>query len=88
MLFPASYTVIMSVDIHHMISVLLQLFRQAEVNDPQVVVVLHIGEHDVEWLEVEVENSPAVYEVNTSNNLKIKIRVGIKSGTQGSDRNS
>ena len=78
----------MSVDIHHMISVLLQLLRQTKVNDPQVVVVLDIGEHDVEWLEVEVENSPAVYEVNTSNNLKIKIRVGIKSGTQGSDRNS
>ena len=71
-----------------MVSVLLQLFGQTKVNDPQVVIVLNIGEHDVEWLEVEVENSPAVYEVNTSNNLKIKIRVGIKSGTQGSDRNS
>ena len=44
----------MSVDIHHMISVLLQLFRQTEVNDPQVVVVLHIGEHNVEGLEVQV----------------------------------
>ena len=66
-----------------MISVLLQLFRQTEVNDPQVVVVLHIGKHDVEGFEVQVQNSPAVYEVNTSNNLKIKIRVGIKSGTSG-----
>ena len=66
-----------------MISVLLQLFGQTKVNDPQVVIVLNIGEHDVERLQVEVENSPAVYEVNTSNNLKIKIRVGIKSGTSG-----
>ena len=71
-----------------MISVLLQLLGQTEVNDPQVVVVLHVGEHDVEWLQVQVKNSPAVYEVNTSNNLEIKIRVGIKSGTLGSDRNS
>ena len=71
-----------------MISVLLQLLGQTEVNDPQVVVVLHVGEHDVEWLQVQMENSPAVYEVNTSNNLEIKIRVGIKSGTLGSDRNS
>ena len=71
-----------------MISVLLQLLGQTEVNDPQVVVVLHVGEHDVEWLQVQVKNSPAVYEVNTSNNLEIKIRVGIKSGTSGSDRNS
>ena len=44
----------MSVDIHHMISVLLQLLRQTKVNDPQVVVVLDVGEHDVEWLQVEV----------------------------------
>ena len=42
----------MLVDIHHMISVLLQLFRQAKVDDPQVVIVLDIGEHDVERLEV------------------------------------
>ena len=44
----------MSVDIHHMISVLLQLFRQTKVNDPEVVVVLDIGEHDVEGLQVKV----------------------------------
>ena len=42
----------MLVDIHHMISVLLQLFRQTKVDDPQVVIVLDIGEHDVERLEV------------------------------------
>ena len=53
-----------------MISVLLQLLRQTKVNDPQVVVVLDIGKHDVEGLEIEVEDSLAVYEVNSSHNLE------------------
>ena len=53
-----------------MIAVLLQLLCQAEVDDPEVVVVLDIGKHDVEGLEIEVEDSLAVYEVNSSHNLE------------------
>ena len=68
-----------------MVSVLLQLFRQTKVNDPQVVVVLDIGEHDVEWLEVQMENSSAMYEVNTSHNLKSELESSL---APGSDKNS
>ena len=66
-------------DIHHVMAVLLQLFGQTEVNDPEVVVVLEVREHDVEGLEIKVEDPLAVYEVDTSHNLKI--RPGVMSGS-------
>ena len=42
----------------------LQLLSQAEVDDPEVVVVHGVGKHDVEGLEVEVYDPLAVYELD------------------------
>ena len=43
--------------------------RKTEVDDPEVVVVVGVGEHDVEGLEVEVEDALAVDELDPSHNL-------------------
>ena len=43
--------------------------RKTEVDDPEVVVVVGVGEHDVEGLEVEVEDPLAVDELDASHNL-------------------
>ena len=53
----------------HVIPALLQLLRQAEVYYPEVVVILDIGEHDVEGLQVQVQHSLIVDKVDASNNL-------------------
>ena len=39
--------------------------RKTEVDDPEVVVVVGVGEHDVERLEVEVEDPLAVDELDS-----------------------
>jgi hypothetical protein len=36
---------------------------------PEVVVIVLVGEDDVEWLEVQVEDSLAVDELNTAHHL-------------------
>ena len=54
---------------HHTLLVVRQPLRQAKVNDPEVVVVVGVGEHDVEGLEVEVEDPLAVDELDASHNL-------------------
>ena len=48
---------------------ILQVFRQPEVDDPEVVIVVRVGEHDVEGLEVEVEDALAVDELDAPHNL-------------------
>ena len=47
----------------------LKLLGQAKVDNPQVVVVVGVGENDVEWFEVQMNNPLAVDELNTPNNL-------------------
>ena len=42
-----------------------QGFGEAEVDDPEVVVVVGVGEHDVERLQVEVEDPLAVDELDS-----------------------
>ena len=42
-----------------------QGFGEAEVDDPEVVVVVGVGEHDVERLEVQVEDPLAVDELDS-----------------------
>ena len=48
---------------------IFQIFRQPKVNDPEIVVVVGVGEHDVEGLEVEVEDALAVDELDPPDNL-------------------
>ena len=48
---------------------IFQIFRQPKVNDPEIVVVVGVGEHDVEGLEVEVEDPLAVDELDAPHNL-------------------
>ena len=48
---------------------IFQVFRQPKVDDPEVVVVVRVGEHDVEGLEVEVEDALAVDELDSPHNL-------------------
>ena len=48
---------------------IFQVLRQPEVDDPEVVVVVGVGEHDVEGLEVEVEDPLAVDELDASHDL-------------------
>ena len=57
----------------HIIPPLLQLLSQPEVDYPEVVIILDIGEHDVEGLQVQVENTLIVDKVDTSDNLQIKL---------------
>ena len=57
----------------HVVPALRQLLRQPEVDDAQVVVVLGIGEHDVEGLQVQVEDALAVDEVDTAHYLEMMI---------------
>ena len=54
---------------HHVVLRLRKPHRQAEVDDPEVVVVVRVGEHDVEGLEVEVEDALAVDELDAPHNL-------------------
>ena len=54
---------------HHTLLVVRQPLGQAKVNDPEVVVVVGVGEHDVEGLEVEVEDALAVDELDPPDNL-------------------
>ena len=53
----------------HMVAVLRQLFRQTKVNDAEVVVILRVGKHDVEWLQVQMKYAFTVDEMDSSNNL-------------------
>ena len=53
----------------HIVPALVQLLRQPEVDDTEVVVILDVGEHDVEGLQVQVQNSLIVDKVDTSDNL-------------------
>ena len=48
-----------------------QPLRQPEVDNPEVVVVIGVGEHDVEGLQVEVEDPLAVDVLHTSHYLQI-----------------
>ena len=48
---------------------IFQVLRQPKVDDPEVVVVVGVGEHDVEGLEVEVEDPLAVDELDASHDL-------------------
>ena len=57
----------------HVLPALRQLLRQPEVDDAQVVVVLGVGEHDVEGLQVQVEDALAVDEVDTAHDLEMMI---------------
>ena len=54
---------------HHVVLRLSQPFCQPKVDDPEVVVVVRVGEHDVEGLEVEVEDALAVDELDPPHNL-------------------
>ena len=54
---------------HHVVLRLSQPLCQPKVNDPEIVVVVGVGEHDVEGLEVEVEDPLAVDELDASHNL-------------------
>ena len=47
----------------------LEPLRQPEVNDAEIVVVPRPGEHDVEWLEVEVDHALAVNEGQAAQDL-------------------
>ena len=53
----------------HVIPALLQLLRQPEVYYPEVVVILDVGKHDVEGLQVQVQHSLIVDKVDASDNL-------------------
>ena len=55
----------------HVLPALRQLLRQTEVDDAQVVVVLGVGEHDVEGLQVQVQHTLIVNEVNSADNLQL-----------------
>ena len=54
---------------HHLDLPFGKPLRQTKVNDPEVVVVVRVGEHDVEGLEVEVEDALAVDELDAPHNL-------------------
>ena len=54
---------------HHVVLRPGKPLRQTEVDDPEVVVVVRVGEHDVEGLEVEVEDALAVDELDAPHNL-------------------
>ena len=72
--------VIMSVMMTVMwLAVCTEPLRKTEVDDPEVVVVVGVGEHDVEWLEVQVEDPLAVYEVHTSHYLQFRGEIRVKS---------
>ena len=58
--------VIMSVMMTVMwLAVCTEPLRKTEVDDPEVVVVVGVGEHDVERLEVQVEDPLAVDELDS-----------------------
>ena len=46
-----------------------KVLRQTEVDDPEVVVVVGVGKHDVEGLEVEVDDPLAVDELDAPDDL-------------------
>ena len=54
---------------HHMVFRLSQPLCQPKVNYPEIVVVVWVGKHDVEGLEVEVEDALAVDELDSPHNL-------------------
>ena len=49
-----------------------QGFGEAEIDDPEVVVVVGVGEHDVERLEVQVEDPLAVDELDSPEKERLK----------------
>ena len=57
----------------HIVPALVKLLRQPEVDDPEVVVILDVGEHDVEGLQVQVQHSLIVDKVDASDNLQIYV---------------
>ena len=52
--------------------------RKTEVDDPEVVVVVGVGEHDVERLEVQVEDPLAVDELDSPKKYRVKKKHGGK----------
>lgn len=57
----------------HIIPPLLQLLRQPEVYYPEVVIILDIGEHDVEGLQVQVQHTLIVDKVDSAHDLQINL---------------
>ena len=53
----------------HMLTVLSQLLRKSKVNNTEVVVILGVGKHDVEGLQVQVKYASTVDEMDSSHNL-------------------
>ena len=51
---------------------------KTEVDDPEVVVVVGVGEHDVERLEVQVEDPLAVDELDSPEKDRVKKNHGGK----------
>ena len=51
--------------------------RKTEVDDPEVVVVVGVGEHDVERLEVQVEDPLAVDELDSPGKHRVKKKSGL-----------
>ena len=71
--------VIMSVMMTVMwLAVCTEPLRKTEVDDPEVVVVVGVGEHDVERLEVEVEDPLAVDELDPPEKDRVKKKHGGK----------
>ena len=56
--------------------------RKTEVDDPEVVVVVGVGEHDVERLEVKVEDPLAVDELDSPENDGVEKKHGGKVKTR------
>ena len=54
----------------HVLTAFLQLLRQPEVYDPEIIIVLDVSEHDVEGLEVQVQHTKTVDKVNAPDNLQ------------------
>ena len=47
----------------------LQLFSNPKVNDSEVVIIIRVGKDDIERLEVKMNDTLAVNELDTPNNL-------------------
>ena len=63
-----------------------QGFGEAEVDDPEVVVVVGVGEHDVERLEVKVEDPLAVDELDSPEKRWSEEKTWWKSGLDSPEK--
>ena len=75
----------------HVIPALLQLLCQPKVYYPEIVVILDVGKHDVEGLQVQVENTLIVDKVDTPDNLQLNLikfifYIIVKDGTMNPNR--